>query len=183
MVQRIVFVVHMHDPSPGIRCSRPGVIRNFTAGRFICSGNAAAAVKSLSFKPRIRRGGCHAKERKVVAFGHSAVDCWRSSKMISDKVPGRGTHVPPQVKPPRRLLKWKTICQMIGAAIGLIAGTNLELQQLIGMPPNLARWTGLLAGGLFGAAIAWGLTGEGIARSCQIVRESCRGRERENCNS
>jgi hypothetical protein len=73
--------------------------------------------------------------------------------VLSDKVPGRGTHIPPQAKPPASPRRWKTICAVIGAVIGAIAATNEELQRWIGLPPGLELLAGLAGGGLLGTAV------------------------------
>jgi hypothetical protein len=73
--------------------------------------------------------------------------------MLSDKVRGRGTNIPPQVKPPRSPRQWKTICTVIGAIIALIPATNEELQRLLGVPPGVAFPLGLVTGAFLGAAV------------------------------
>src|SRR5262245_47171622 len=73
--------------------------------------------------------------------------------MLSDRVPDRGTQIPPQVKPPRGPRPWKTICAVAGAVIALIPATNEELQQLTGVPGAVAFFVALVGGGLLGSAI------------------------------
>src|SRR5262249_7309725 len=76
-----------------------------------------------------------------------------NSDMLSDKVPGKGTHIPPQVKPPRSPRPWKSICAVVGAIIALIPATNAEFQQLTGVPPGPALLLALVGGGFLGAAV------------------------------
>jgi len=73
--------------------------------------------------------------------------------MLSDKLPDRGAHLPPQAMPPPSPRPWKTICAVAGAAIALIPATNTELHQLTAIPPGTALLAALVGGGLLGAAI------------------------------
>lgn len=73
--------------------------------------------------------------------------------MLSDKVPGKGLNIPPQVKPPRGPRPWKTICAVGGALILLIPATNTDLLELTGLPPGFAFLAALVVGGLLGSAV------------------------------